>query len=385
MKFYASVTGIAIALAAVLLIFLSEFIQTIECGEIGNVSSAETARDAKLSLTVFPVSIEPGKTMSLEFRTQVATVIGSLLQRADLKNVELAEHEFVPPASDDAGNIAAAFTEHIVKNPPDTQYALFAQLVGTPQTGPKAIVTILVDRSGKVLLAERDTPETFSKIKTMRPKDPMTCSIFVARRIAEFWKLPDPLRPGAPTDGTMTALLAKHATRPPQAEIDAMSKRLDAMKKNLAEHSVSVYPVRLATGTAPDCTKNLVAAINSQGLFKAVAAAVDPAVKIEGNFDEQRVLWSTARSFQQFIRKNPPPSAYALYAVYGICGPDVKTAAGVKREATAVHLILCDRAGEWVMVDYQNSHHPDFQKIHPKTCDECNRLALIRLAARLSE
>ncbi len=337
------------------------------------------------SITVFPINIKPGKGMALEFRTKIATVVELFLERADLKNVELAQSEFVPPDTDNAAEIADAFAQYVREHPIKTRYALFGQFVGTPKTGVKAIVTVVVDRSGKIVLVERDTPGIISSLVNLWPKCPMECSLFVARRVQTHWGLPNPLRAGAPEGGKMAALVDKQSTIPPKEERAAMQKRLEAMRQGLKDRHVTVYPVHIAKGTAPGCTEQLVDAINARGLFKAVAGTVDPGLKVKGSFNEQRVLWGAARSFQQFIRKNPPRSESALYVDYGICGPDVQTPPGMKGEAGFVHLILCDRSGEWVMVDFQNSHQRDFKKIKPKTCEGCNRLTVIRLVARLEE
>ena len=88
----------------------------------------------------------------------------------------------------------------------------------------------------------------------------------------------------------------------------------------------------------------------------------------------------TARAFRDFLRKNPPETGYALLADYGIG----KSESG-KTTVGAVHLIVCDRQGDWVLVDYQNSHHADFQEIDPRSRDDCNRLAARRLKSRLSD
>ena len=48
------------------------------------------------------------------------------------------------------------------------------------------------------------------------------------------------------------------------------------------------------------------------------------------------------------------------------------------QRAHHVHIILCNRAGDWVLVDFQNSHHADFQGIDPKTVDDCNQLVVLR-------
>jgi hypothetical protein len=120
--------------------------------------------------------------------------------------------------------------------------------------------------------------------------------------------------------------------------------------------------------------------LNEQGVCQAEASETDPKLKIQGDPNEQKILWDTARAFRDFVRNNPPTTEYALLADYGI-----SPASDGKQQANHVHLILCDRAGDWVLADYQNSHHPDFQSIAPKSRDDCCRLAVKRLKGCLSK
>ena len=95
--------------------------------------------------------------------------------------------------------------------------------------------------------------------------------------------------------------------------------------------------------------------------------------------DEQKVLWDTARAFRTFVRKNPPATEYALFADYGVFSPSPD-----RSKVSHVHFIVCDRAGGWVIVDFQNSHHRDFQEIDPKSPEDCSRLLVKRLKGRVS-
>ena len=87
------------------------------------------------------------------------------------------------------------------------------------------------------------------------------------------------------------------------------------------------------------------------------------------------MLWDMARAFREYVRQTPPTADYAVYAEYMI---DLK-----QGRAGAVHFAVCDRSGEWVIVDFQNDHHEDFQSIAPKSGDDCDRLLVKRLARRL--
>ena len=48
-----------------------------------------------------------------------------------------------------------------------------------------------------------------------------------------------------------------------------------------------------------------------------------------------------------------------------------------------MHFAVCDRQGDWVIVDLQNSHHPDYQSIKPTSTDRCEELLLKRLQGYL--
>ena len=88
--------------------------------------------------------------------------------------------------------------------------------------------------------------------------------------------------------------------------------------------------------------------------------------------NEMKALWDLAREFRDHTRKNPPGVDYALYADYAF-NPQ-------QWEQGLVHFILCDRKGEWVIVDMQNSHEPDYRSIKPTSSEGCNKLLVKRLA-----
>ena len=91
--------------------------------------------------------------------------------------------------------------------------------------------------------------------------------------------------------------------------------------------------------------------------------------------NEQKLLWDLARAFRDYLRANPADSNYAMLAEYF-----VNPAGG---PAGAVHFVICEKSGDWVLTDFQNSTHEDFQRIVPKSIEDCDRLAVERLAKRL--
>ena len=336
-------------------------------------AAVEQPEEPAKSITVYPVWIVPKAEQTAEFRRHIADVVRLLLERAGLETIEMGQPEFVPPETDDAAALAAAFGKFVVEHPIETEYAFFGQIHGTPKTGVKSIETALVTKQGTVILADRDDPKTFRKTSDMKPKNPMTCSIFLARKVQRLWKLANPLRNNAPK-GKMADLWREKSSLPPQGELDAMKGRLEAMKQDIKNSKVTVYPVRVRGKGDGPCAVELTAMLNEQALCQAVHTDADPNLDIKGNYNEQKVLWDTARAFQQYVKKHEPATPYALFADYGIGrGTDGEVKVG------GVHFIVCNRAGDWVIVDFQNSHQPDFKSIQPKSEEDCNRLVVKRL------
>jgi len=330
------------------------------------------------SVTVYPIVVTPSKDIPASFPMRVAEVVGLFLERGGMESVEIGDVTFSPPDTDDATTLAAAFGEFIAKQPLKTEYALFCQMFGTPKTGPQEIRTVVVDKTGKVIFAERAGQKLLSR-STNPPNDPMTASVFVVNRVRTIWQLADPLREGAP-EGKMAQIMRERSGLPPDEELAAMHERLKSVKDKIAASTVTVYPVHLWQGSDESSAVQLARMLNEQGICQAKASATDAKIRIAGDPNEQKVLWDTARSFREFVRRNPPETQYALLADYGLSPSTDAT-----RSANHVHLVLCDPAGDWVLVDYQNSHHPDFQSVDPKSRDDCNRLAVLRLKHRLSE
>jgi hypothetical protein len=116
--------------------------------------------------------------------------------------------------------------------------------------------------------------------------------------------------------------------------------------------------------------------IKSAGLCKSAPSVQSPLLKAaQAEPNEMKILWDMAREFREYSRKNPADADYALYADYGF-NPE-------QWEQGFVHFVVCDRSGEWVIVDLQNSHHPDYQSVKPKSREDCNRLLVQRLKGYL--
>lgn len=337
-----------------------------------NSRAAEAPDDAKPSVTVFPVVTSPDGFPE-ELAKRVGILVATLLEQAGIEDLEMADTIFNPPDTDDVQRIAAAFGKQVGGKPIKTEYAVFAQFVGTPRTGVKEIRTIVVDKSGKVLLAESAGKAQLDQ-SPLPPKDPMTCCVFVSRRLQEVWKLKDPLRPDAPK-GKMAQFWQKDAGIPGKDELDAIAKRSQTLKNNIHTATCTVYPIHVGGQSDRQTASRLAAMLNEAAFCKAETSETDPALQVAGHSNEQKVLWDTARAFRDFIRKNQPSTDYVVYADYGLTGTKVHH----------VHVIVCDRAGDWVLIEMQNSHHPDFERIDPKSAADCSRLVIARLTSWLGD
>ncbi len=151
-----------------------------------------------------------------------------------------------------------------------------------------------------------------------------------------------------------------------------MEQRQAVMKKTGRSASLVVFPVRLSDDeVGKKDAAHLAALLSKKKLCEAKAVDSPLRVKIQFARNEQKLLWDLARAFQDHVKQNPPEADYALLADY------MFPRAG--HGAWAVHFVICDRDGEWVIVDFQNEHHGDFQSIDPKTHDDCGRLVAKRL------
>ena len=163
---------------------------------------------------------------------------------------------------------------------------------------------------------------------------------------------------------------------PSDAEFAEMERRVARLVEAGRTATVVVYPARDGDSWSADCAKELSDKINRRGLLDASVAAGWLEFEIEPARNQQKVLWSGARSIQELVRENPPAADYVLVADYMSVG-------SITGKAVGVHTFLLDARGDWVIVDYQNSHHEDFNKVHPSSLGECCDLSVVRLGRYL--
>jgi len=338
---------------------------------------AMQAKGPRASLTVFPVVVSD----SASFNQDVGGVLALLLEKAGMSHLQTTDAAFHLPKEAAFDQAAALFGAFVRANPIDTDYALYAEFVGTPATGPKEIRGVIVDKAGQGVLIDRWT-QADRAFKRAKPRDPMTCCHFLAERVRTGLRIPKSARDDS-GNGKIARMFAEKSPTPDKAEWSAMEQRQAAMKKAGGSATLAVFPVRLSDDeVSKKAAAHLTRLLTENKLCEAKAADAAMRVTIQPARNEQKLLWELARKFQDHVRKNPPKTAEGLPADYALMA-DYIMDPREGRGAWAVHFVLCDRDGEWVIVDFQNNHHGDFQSIDPKTYNDCGRLIAKRLEGYL--
>lgn len=314
------------------------------------------------SLTVLPVNL--GSKPS----PQVGEVVGMLLERSGMKNLEIGATEFRPPEKADVAQTATAFGEFVRANPPTTDYVLYADFLGSPGKGFTEVRGVIVNKQGEVVWQDRQTADD-ADFKRLKPGEPMTCCMLLVERLRPVLNLGDPNRENAP-QGKLAKRWEQKTGVADDAELKSMKERQQVFKKAAPTATLVIYPVRSGGKSNSESAAHLAKLFNDARLIKAIAASDGPHLDIKGNMNEQKVLWDMARAFRTHVQAKPPEADYALFADYLMMGKDA---------VGGVHFALCDRKGELVVVDYQNDHHADFNAIKPKSVEDCDRLVLKRL------
>lgn len=317
------------------------------------------------SITILPVVLA-GRPAE-----PVAEALGMYLERCGMSNLEVGAAPFSPAADGDPDRTAAALGQFVAANPVRTGFALYAEFRGTPGKRVEEVRAVLVNRSGQLVWQDRRTGAD-ADFARMRPAEPMQCVVLLADRLRPVLSLGDPSAVGTP-EGRLAKRWSEKTGLPSDAERKGMAARAERFRASAAGASLLVFPVLVNDRASAEVGAALAKAIGAAGLARTTAAPEPPRIEVQGAMNEQKVLWDLAGAFRQHMRTSRPDADYAICAQY-LLGP-----AGVG----AVHFVVCDRAGEWVLVDFQNSHHPDFNRVSPRSEGDCGRLVVKRLEGYL--
>jgi hypothetical protein len=315
-------------------------------------------------ITIFPV------LLGNRVFPQVAEVLGLFLERGGMEKLEVSSQEFQRPEEAAVEQVAAAFGDFVRRNPIRTEYALYAEFLGSPGAGFTEVRGILVDRAGNTVWTDRQTPDA-EEFRKRNPKEPMECAILLVARLREILQFEDPFRRNAP-EGRLARIYAERTGLPTQAERASMKERQSVARAKFPGSQAALFPILTAGRTDRKQAAHLAQLLGQQNLGHIKVTAAEPALEVSAGINEQKRLWDLARAFRQHVREAPAAADYLLYAEYGV-DPS-------RERAFFVHFVVCERNGEWVIVEMLNDHHPDFQSVAPKSADDCDRLVAKRLA-----
>ena len=140
---------------------------------------------------------------------------------------------------------------------------------------------------------------------------------------------------------------------------------------------ISVLPVQI--GRTPDTSHavNLAQRMPRAGVCRAcgiVRPVAFVAVRPEQDDDAFREL---ALEVRTYLRQNPTGADFTLYATYALTT--------AQDQLTAIHLVLCDAQGEWVMVDRQVLHGATSSSAPPASERDGDELVVLRLQGFLND
>jgi hypothetical protein len=316
------------------------------------------------SLTVYPF------VLGEQPLAEVGAVVGVMMEQSGLADVGTDETVFRPAEDADLGQIAEAFGSFVRKEEISRQYALYGEYLGSRAAGITEIRAVLVDREGNVVWVERQAPGD-ADFDRANPRNPMECCVFLAERLKQTMALPDIPAGAERKAGKLERELAGSAGVPEESEFEAMEKRQEVFANRHAAASIEIYPVRIGGELSGEEAQRLSEMLDKNGFRRTKVAGTALPIEVQPARNEQKMLWTLARKFQDHVRAHPPQADYVLYADYIMRQPDGPVG--------AVHLVVCDREGEWVVVDFQNSHHEDFREVAPRNSEGCGRLAAKRL------
>jgi hypothetical protein len=322
------------------------------------------------SLTILPVPVG-GNPFD-----RVAEAVGWMLEQKGLKNIELGKTAFKPGSETDMAQVAVSLGEFVKKNPIPTEYALYAEFNG--QGGVNELRAVVVDKSGALVWSNRQTPRDKPWKDMGGDGDLMVCITAVVQSVAPQFGLNDETAKAA-KPGKMAAIMAERSGSPPDDQTAPLAGRQKEMKKAMPQATLVVFPVRARmadnaaeAGSAADLAKM----INDAGLCKAEPAKQSLLLKAsQDDPNLMKVMWDLAREFRDYVQKNPVDADYVLYADYRF-NPQLW-------QAGFVHFIVCNRKGEWVIADRQNSDNPDYQSVKPASKEGCDKLLVKRLEGYL--
>jgi hypothetical protein len=325
------------------------------------------AKGPEASLSILPAMIV-GRPFD-----RVTDVLGVMLEQRGLQHIEIGRVPFTAGVKTEMPVLSVSLAGFLRTNSIATEYALYVELNGPTLDEVRAVI---MDKSGGMVWSDHQTTrdKAFQALGT--PRDPMTLMAFLVDRLSPQFSLNDDTakKRGHKLED---ALKANSGYAPPGETEERMPARLKTMKESRPKATLLVAGVRIGGAVNVTNSADLAKRIGQAKLFESVVAARKPLL-LEARLtdgDQMRYLWAIARELQAFVKKNPPPADYVLYADY-IFDRQHWQQGGVQ-------FVVCDRQGEWVIAELTNSDQEDYQRVKPISAEGCDKLLVERLAERL--
>ncbi len=315
-----------------------------------------------------PLSIYPVRVLE-RADARVAEALGLVLESQGMADLELAADAFAPARDTAWADLPAAFAAHrrqaAAAEP--RRYALYAEFLGTPKTGPTEVRFVLVDPDGEVVLQDRQVPGDADFRRTAgRDPDPLGCATLVGDRLFRLagWKK----APGSVVDPKFARRWRERSGVPGDAELAAMRQRMTALGERLDTARIAVLPTLVGGGHDAASAARLAELVRAE--CRGAAPAPGTKLVVAPSANEQKRLWDLARALQDAVKKSPVDADYVLVADLGL---DPEKGSGY------VHVAICTAKGEFVFADFVNDQHPLFRARRPKTLADAEWLAAARL------
>ena len=325
------------------------------------------AKGPEASLSILPMMIA-GRPFD-----RATDLLGVLLEQRGLQHIEIGRVPFTAGVKTEMPALSVSLAGFLRTNNIATDYALYVELNGPTLDEVRAVI---MDKSGGMVWSDHQTTrdKAFQALGT--PRDPMTLMAFLVDRLSPQFSLNDDTAKKR-IHKLEDALKANSGYAPAGETEERMPARLKTMKESRQKATLMVLGVRMDRAVNVTNASDLAKRIGETKLFQTAAPAKQPVLlkaELAGG-DQLRYLWSIAREFQAYVKKNPPDADYVLYADYLFDRQHWQQG--------GVQFVVCDRQGEWVIAELTNSDHEDYQRIKPISAEGCDKLLVDRLADRL--
>jgi len=161
---------------------------------------------------------------------------------------------------------------------------------------------------------------------------------------------------------------------PDKAEFAEIDRRAATFRAHAKSSKIAVLPTRLGAAFDARSASRIAKSLQALG-YSAVSVEEPTTIEVRRSANEMKLLWDFAHALGDRLRAAHADADYVLMGDFYV--------APERGGVGAVHFVVCDREGGVVVADLQNEHHEDFERIAPKTVEDCERLLIVRLDSRL--